>query len=104
MAAKAPKNQPFNILVVAQGGRLQYEAILFAASLRMNAPLFSGRLFVAEPQPGPQWSSDPSIRGGDARELLERLGAEIVPFESRYFGEKYPYGNKIEALFSPARG
>ena len=104
MAAKAPINQPFNILVVGQGGRLQYEAILFAASLRMNAPLFAGRLFVAEPEPGPLWSSDPSIRGGDTRELLDRLGAEIVPFESRHFGEKYPYGNKIEALFSLPAG
>ncbi len=30
--------QPFNIMIVAQAGRLQYEALLMAASLRANAP------------------------------------------------------------------
>lgn len=93
----APK-KPFNILIVAQAGRLQYEAILFAASLRANSPDFKGQLIVAEPQPGPLWPRDPRI-SGDVREVLEtELGATIVPFESRHFGASYPYGNKIEAL------
>ncbi len=100
MAATAGENQPFNVMVVGQGGRLQYEAIIFAASLRSASPGFQGRLFVAEPQPGPLWSIDPTIRGGETRDVLERLGAEIVPFESRHFGESYPHGNKIEALFA----
>lgn len=104
MAEKAMKNQPFNIMVVGQGGRLQYEAILFAASLQAHAPEFAGRLFVAEPQPGPLWTANPAMRGGDTRALLERLGATIVPFESRHFGEAYPYGNKIEALFALPEG
>lgn len=90
----------YNIMIIGQGGRLQYEAILFAASLRVQSPGFSGRLFVAEPQNGPRWSHDPSIRGTQTRDLLEELGAEIVPFESKHFGEDYPYGNKIEALFA----
>jgi len=104
MAAKAGKDQPFNIMVVGQGGRLQYEAILFAASLREYSPAFAGRLFVAEPQPGPLWPADPGIRGGQTRDLLAELGAEIVPFESRHFGAGYPYGNKIEALFALPEG
>ena len=104
MAAQAQQNQPFNIVVVGQGGRLQYEAVIFAASLRMTAPGFAGRLFVAEPQNGPLWKDDPKIRGGATRALLERLGAEIVPFESRHFGDSYPYGNKIEALFALPEG
>lgn len=89
---------PFNIVIVAQAGRLQYEAALFAASLRASDPGFEGRLIVAEPQPGPLWRSDPRIKGRPTRDLLADLGAEIIPFESRFFGSAYPYGNKIEAL------
>ncbi|MEL6594970.1 MAG: hypothetical protein AAFQ47_03460, partial [Pseudomonadota bacterium] len=93
----APK-KPFNIVIVAQAGRLQYEAILFAASLRANSPKFAGKLLIAEPQPGPLWPGDPRIKP-DVRALLEdALGATVVPFENRHFGAAYPYGNKIEAL------
>ena len=99
----AKKSKPFNIVVVGHSGRLQYEAILFAASLRANSPDFDGRFFVAEPAPGPLWPSSPSIRS-DAREVLERLKAEIIPFTSRQFGHAYPYGNKIEALFALPKG
>lgn len=99
MAAKANKNQAYNIVVIAQGGRLQYEAVVFAASLRAMSPGFAGRLIVAEPQNGPLWINDPTIRDDETRDLLERLGAEILPFESKHFGQAYPHGNKIEALF-----
>lgn len=61
-------------------------------------PDFAGRLIVTEPQPGPLWKNDPRIHGDETRALLMELGAEIVPFESRHFGQTYPYGNKIEAL------
>ncbi|MCV3272654.1 hypothetical protein [Roseobacter sinensis] len=88
----------FNVVVVAQGGRLTYEALLFAASLRRMSPGFSGRLLIAEPQPGKLWPKDPRISDHAAREALQALGAEIVPFESRHFGAAYPQGNKIEML------
>lgn len=104
MAGKAEKIQPYNIMIVGQGGRLQYEAIAFAASLRAISPGFTGRLFVAEPQPGPLWNGDPTIRGSETREILDRLGAEIIPFENRHFGQTYPYGNKIEALMALPKG
>ena len=104
MVGKAKKIQPYNVMIVGQGGRLQYEAILFAASLRKFNPDFQGKLFVAEPQPGPKWQSDPRIRGGESRELLERLGAEIIPFDSKHFGQSYPNGNKIEALRALPKG
>ena len=97
MLAPAPTGQKFNILIVAQSGRLQYEALVFAASLRENSPGFSGRLFVAEPQPGPLWPKDPRI-SADLATALADLGAEIVPFTSTHFGQDYPYGNKIEGL------
>lgn len=89
--------KPFSILAIGQGGRLEYEAVLLAASLRHSDPGFSGTLFIAEPQPGPKWRSDPRM-SGPGRALLERLGAVILPFETRIFGSDYPYGNKIEAL------
>ena len=91
------RTTPFNIMIVGQRGRLQYEALLFAASLRHSDPDFSGRLIVAEPQPGPLWPDDPRIEA-DVAEALRELGAEIVPFDSRTFGASYPHGNKIEGL------
>lgn len=103
MAARKRKSKPYNILVVGQAGRLQYEAILFAASLRLNAPGFEGRLFVAEPRDGPLWHTSPTIRD-DARVVLERLEVEIIQFDSQHFGNAYPYGNKIEALFALPKG
>lgn len=87
----------FNILAVGQAGRLEFEAILLAASLRHSDPGFSGRLFIAEPQPGGKWPGDPRL-SGRARTILSGLGAEILPFEARVFGADYPQGNKIEAL------
>ncbi|SHJ42217.1 hypothetical protein SAMN05444000_108119 [Shimia gijangensis] len=103
-ASKKPETSSFNIMIVGQSGRLQYEAIVFVASLRANSPDFNGRLFVAEPQPGTNWRSDPSIQQADVRETLGALGAEIIPFESVEFGSTYPYGNKIEALKALPKG
>lgn len=99
MAVTAESFTPdFNVVVVAQEGRLTYEALLFAASLRHASPGFTGRLLIAEPQPGPLWPKDPRISDRGVREMLDRLEAEIIPFETRRFGADYPYGNKIEML------
>eukprot|EP00579_Thalassiosira_antarctica_P020714 CAMPEP_0201974726 /NCGR_PEP_ID=MMETSP0904-20121228/51515_1 /ASSEMBLY_ACC=CAM_ASM_000553 /TAXON_ID=420261 /ORGANISM="Thalassiosira antarctica, Strain CCMP982" /LENGTH=120 /DNA_ID=CAMNT_0048525323 /DNA_START=59 /DNA_END=417 /DNA_ORIENTATION=- len=103
MARKPVKKQDYNVVVVGQSGRLGYEAILFAASLRHHSPDFAGRLLVAEPQPGPLWPNDPRIKP-DVRAALESLGAEIVPFHSAHFGAAYPYGNKIELLSALPEG
>jgi hypothetical protein len=88
----------FNIIAVAQGGRLQYEAVLLAASLRANAPGFAGTLYLAEPQPGPRWRGDPRVTDPEVRALLADLGAVFLPFDNKVFGQDYPYGNKIESL------
>lgn len=95
-----PAPQRYNIMAVGQSGRLQYEAALLFASLRATNPDFAGRLFLAEPQPGPLWKDDPRITDPAIRAQLESLGVEILPFESTAFGDGYPYGNKIEALFA----
>ncbi|WP_121061957.1 hypothetical protein [Chachezhania antarctica] len=88
----------FNVVVIGQAGRLQYEAVLFAASLRARSPAFKGRLFVAVPTHGPRWVKDPTISHDPVLEALKRLKVEILPFENKVFGQSYPYGNKIEAL------
>ncbi|MDV4168307.1 hypothetical protein [Rhodovulum sp. FJ3] len=104
MAKTKAKNGAFNIVIIGQKGRLQYEALLFAASLHASAPDFAGRLFVAEPQKNDRWWNDPRITNADVRAALTELGAEILPFENRHFGESYPYGNKIEALAALPKG
>jgi len=105
MATGAENINPFNIMIVGQQGRLMYEALLFAASLRHCDPGFSGRLFIAEPQPGENWDTNPCIRNDAVRDLLTgEFKAEILPFQSRHFGKKYPYGNKIEALLALPKG
>lgn len=88
----------FNICLVAQAGRLQYGAVLFVDSLRANSPKFRGKVFVAEPQPGPCWERNPKINSDDCRKALLDMGAEIYPFENSHFGQSYPHGNKIECL------
>lgn len=97
MPDASPNRQDFTIMAIGQKGRLQYEAILLATSLRQTNPDFTGQLVICEPQPGPLWRNDPRM-DDDAREVLAELGAQILPFESRHFGQSYPYGNKIEAL------
>ncbi len=104
MARKPSASQTFNVCVVAQHGRLTYEALLFAASLRHCDPDFAGRLLIAEPQAGPLWPKDPGIQTQDVHAALQDLGAEIVPFDSKHFGAAYPYGNKIEMLKALPKG
>lgn len=40
-----------NLLIVALAGRLEFQAIIFAASLRHAAPDVTAPLIVAEPRP-----------------------------------------------------
>ena len=89
----------YNVVCIGQAGRWQYEAIILATSLRAMTPDFQGQLYVAEPLPGDRWPGDPRM-APHVRDLLETLGATIVPFENRHFGHSYPYGNKIEGLFA----
>ena len=95
--AGGPASAP-NLLIVAQSGRLAYEALLFTASLRHAAPGFKGRLLVAEPQPTGAWAGRDTLVPQKIRSELAALGAEIAPFTAPHFGAGYPYGNKIEAL------
>ncbi len=104
MVKSAKTGSSFNILLVGQSGRLQYEALLFCATLRASDPEFQGKIIVAEPQPGDLWHGEDPRMGDDARAALRDLGAEVVPFASQHFGASYPYGNKIEALSALPEG
>lgn len=96
--AKPAKLMPPNLLIVAQAGRLEYQALIFVASLRRNAPDWKGRLYIAEPQPEAAWDGHQTLIAPEIRALLQGMGAEILPFTATRFGASYPYGNKIEAL------
>ena len=102
--ARTAGSQTFNILIVGQSGRLSYEAIVLLASLRAMTPAFPGKVFVAEPQPGPLWDKDPSIGNKAVRRLITELGGTFLPFENRHFGQSYVQGNKIEALMALPKG
>lgn len=88
----------YNVFAIVQGGRLQFEAIIFAATFREKNPNFKGRLIFGEPRPGPRWQNDPRINDPEVRQLLLDLGAEIIPFDNGVFGDSYPNGNKIIGL------
>lgn len=104
MVQSDPGPGGLNILAVVQAGRLQYEAILLAASLARTNPTGNYQLWLAEPQPGPLWPDDPRVSDPQIRALLEELGARFLPFECRHFGAAYPHGNKIEALMALPEG
>ena len=87
-----------NLLIVAQAGRLEFEAVILMASLRAHAPDFTGTVFIAEPTPDGAWSGHDTAISDPCRQLLADFGATIVPFTARHFGAAYPPGNKIEAL------
>ena len=68
----------FNILAIAQEGRLGFEALLLAASLRRSSPGFQGKLFLAEPQVSKKWPGGAAIQNSALREALLALGAGAV--------------------------
>ena len=82
MARTIAFNQPFNILIVGQAGRLQYEALLFVASLKAMSPTLKGRIFVAEPQFTNRWEKDPrmlgDIRDAGAKDGVIGADMEVV--------------------------
>lgn len=100
MAILTDKNVSFNIIAVAQSGRLGFEALVLLASLRANSPDFKGQVLLAEPMPGRLWPEDPRIPAGPLRDQLLELGAVFVPFHAQEFGAPYAIGNKMECLES----
>jgi len=90
--------QPFNICIVAQRGRLEYDALLFMKTFRRFNSNNGIEVYICTPVDSPLWESNPDIRGGTVAAALEDLGAHVVPFRSERFGSKYPISNKLFAL------
>ena len=84
----------FNIFIIAQQGRFNFEATLFSLSLRQTNPHFAGKLFVATPEANELLPQDPSFQSGHLYDLLTQQGVTFIRFENREFGQVYPYGNK----------
>ena len=61
----------FNILIAAQRGRLDFEAALFALSLRGTNPGFGSKLFVATPVASDLWPQDPLLTHGTTARFIE---------------------------------
>lgn len=97
-------SKDINVFAIVQGGRLQYEAVLFVASFFHKNPNFNGRLILGEPEPTERWTEDPRIDNEQVRRLLLDLGAEIVPFRNGVYGSDYPNGNKIVGLTALPEG
>ena len=93
-----------NIALVVQDGRLAYEALLFLLSFRASNPDFEGRIILLEPQKNARWQDAPEVQDANLRAVYEDLGAEIIPFENEIWGQRYPHGNKIEALKAMPKG
>jgi len=75
----------FNILIMGQSGRLQYEAIMFLASFCQSVPDYKGQVFVAVPQHTERWNSNPTITDPEIRALIKTLGGTISPFREHTF-------------------
>ena len=88
--------QRFNLVIVAQSGRLQYEVVLFVASVIENSPNFKSKIFVAEPS-GPLWSNDPSISSQACRQALEHLGVGLFNSKIRILARLTPTATKLNA-------
>lgn len=89
---------PINIYAIGQTGRLEYEALLCMASLKMFNTRDDINLHVCTPKDGPLWKYDPDMSNGQAADALRALGVNVVQFENELFGSRYPHSNKMYAI------
>lgn len=88
----------FNVYMIGQTGRLEYEALLLVKSLRMFCDSDEIGVYVCTPNNSDLWQSDPNIEKGEIADKLRDLGARVVSFDNERFGSRYPHSNKIYAL------
>ena len=88
----------FNLCIVAQAGRLKYEALLAVASLRATTHGMLPSVWICIPANNERWSSNPEIDDKNYINVLAGLDAKVVKFENERFGSRYPHSNKVYAL------
>jgi hypothetical protein len=87
-----------NFVIVAQAGRIGYQAVLCAASIRAFHQADAVRIFIAIPKNSRRWESDPSVADTAALEAFRRYDCEIVSIDNADFGSAYPHANKFYAI------
>jgi hypothetical protein len=89
-----------NIVIVAQAGRIGYQAVLCAASIRAFHSASDVRVAIAVPKNSARWDQDPALTDAGAIEAFRRYDCEMVSFENADFGSAYPHSNKFYAIAS----
>ena len=64
----------YNILIIGQSGRLQYEAIMFLASLRQSAPDFKAKSSSQSRNIMSVGHQNPAITDPEIRALIQGFG------------------------------
>jgi hypothetical protein len=89
-----------NVVIVAQQGRIGYQALLCAASIRAFQAANAVRVFVGVPKNSRRWENNPEITDADLIAAFKRYDCEITPFDNTDFGSDYPHANKFYAIGS----
>lgn len=89
-----------NVTFVAQGGRIGYQALLCAASIRNFHPASDVRIFVCIPKNTKKWKTDPSVTDSDVLAGFDRYGCNVVTIDNTQWGSKYPHANKFYSILA----
>jgi hypothetical protein len=89
-----------NVALVAQLGRIGYQALLCAASIRAFHAAGDVHISICVPNRSPLWQSDPTVGDADLTHAFKRYDCEIVPFDNVDFGSIYPHSNKFYSILS----
>src|SRR5437868_1260080 len=92
--------KPLNVGMVAQGGRLGYQALLCAASIRSFHSANQVRVFICIPNKTDLWRDDPRVDDPDLLQSFARYNCEIVRFDNLDFGLRYPHSNKFYSILA----
>ena len=89
-----------NVAIVAQKGRIGYQALLSAASIREHHPAADVRIHICIPNSSELWVDNPGIEDPALIRAFERYSCELVHFENADFGSNYPHSNKFYSILS----
>lgn len=95
-----PSDEPINVAIVAQKGRIAYQAVLSAASIRAHHPREQIRIFICVPKNSALWEQDPAIDDVEMLDAFKRYDCELVSFDNADFGSSYPISNKFYSILS----